>query len=289
MRSNNQTLGATAQGQSVTGQAVQPAMMFVHSRLDEAGLSPAEFRVYGNLVRRANCGVAWPSIGNIAKVCRLHPQTVRKAIRELVFRNMVQIEPRAGETSRYLVTPVSLWSPIPRIDPLASNTPPSNAQGTPDKPMDGNPSETDAGKGNPKEGDQGKEIQSLADAREESVTHPSVISISLEKKAVAIFESYPRKAARKPALQAIQRALQKLGFDELLSRTRQLAQAWEGATAAELRFCPYPANWFRDERFNDDPQTWGPPPPAGAQQQRPSALSLKTVRPEEFTGTVGKL
>jgi hypothetical protein len=203
---------------------------------------------------------------------------------------MVRLELRAGETSRYILTPVSLWSPTPKIKPSAANTPQSNSQGTLQKSMDGNPSETDGGKGNPKEGNQRKEIHSLADAREWCVTHSSVISISLENKAVAIFESYPRKAARKPALQAIQRALQKLEFDELLLRTQQFAQAWEGATPAELRFCPYPANWFRDERFNDDPQTWRPPAPAGTQQQRPSAaLSLKTVHPEEFTGTVGKL
>ncbi len=36
-------------------------LVFIHSKLDDAGLSPGTFRVYCHLARRANGDVAWPS------------------------------------------------------------------------------------------------------------------------------------------------------------------------------------------------------------------------------------
>jgi hypothetical protein len=234
------------------------AAMFVYSTLDDLGLGAAEFRVYGHLVRRASRhGVAWPSIASMARICRLHPQTVRKSIKELKRRNMVQIEPRAGETSHYILTQPSSWQSPIQTNPSKISGPPSLSQGTPQKSMQGYPCETDGVKGNPVEENPKKEIHSLAGASGAVGNSSSSKILSVEEQATAIYDAYPRQLARKPALHAIKNALGKTTFEELLRRTEQFAEAW--ADADDLRFCPHPANWFRDERFNDDPKTWRPP------------------------------
>ncbi len=64
--------------------------MFVHSCLDDYGLTASEFRVYGHLVRRASkTDKAWPKVKNMAHVCRLHPNTVRRSLKRLVFLRMI--------------------------------------------------------------------------------------------------------------------------------------------------------------------------------------------------------
>jgi hypothetical protein len=74
----------------------------VHSTLDDANLSAEEFRVMAHICRRCgdeengrHCDSA---IGTIAKICRLHPDTVRKAIARLVELKWVSIIDRPGRT-----------------------------------------------------------------------------------------------------------------------------------------------------------------------------------------------
>lgn len=69
-----------------------------------------------------------------------------------------------------------------------------------------------------------------------------------------IYCAYPLKVAKPDALRAIQRALSKTTFDDLLRKTKAFAAARNGDTT----FCPNPATWFNQERFNDDPKTWKP-------------------------------
>lgn len=68
------------------------APVFVHSSLDDLGLSPQEFRVYGHLARRAGRGVAFPAIASIAETCRIHPQTARRAVATLIKRGLITRE-----------------------------------------------------------------------------------------------------------------------------------------------------------------------------------------------------
>ena len=74
----------------------------VHSTLDDANLSAEEFRVMAHICRRCgdeengrHCDSA---IGTMAKICRLHPDTVRKAIARLVELKWVSIIDRPGRT-----------------------------------------------------------------------------------------------------------------------------------------------------------------------------------------------
>lgn len=71
-----------------------------------------------------------------------------------------------------------------------------------------------------------------------------------------IYGVYPRKVGRPVALRAIARAIAKVGFAELLNRTAAFAAAVAGK---DPQFIPHPATWFNQERFADDPATWGGP------------------------------
>lgn len=134
-------------------------VVFIHSRLDDYGLTPPQFRVYAHIARRASSGAAWPSITNIARICKLHPQTVRRALRVLVQHRLITREPRSGTTPIYRLTPASQWQPPLNINgtPSASDTPTSDSESTPAKRIQSHPSETDGVKGNPSEGNPVKE------------------------------------------------------------------------------------------------------------------------------------
>jgi len=84
--------------------------IWVHSALDDLGLTPAEFRVYAHLSRRAGNGVAWPAIASIAKVCRLSRKTAIAAFNNLVRRGLLQIERGGGAaTNHYRLIQIGNW------------------------------------------------------------------------------------------------------------------------------------------------------------------------------------
>ncbi len=134
-------------------------VVFIHSRLDDYGLPPPEFRVYAHVARRAGSGGAFPAVKSIARVCRLHPQTVRRALGVLVKHRLIRREDRPGKTAVYRLTPASEWQPPTHITdhPYEKDTPPSVSQDTPPKRIQGYPSEKDGAEGNPSEGNPTKE------------------------------------------------------------------------------------------------------------------------------------
>jgi hypothetical protein len=67
-----------------------------------------------------------------------------------------------------------------------------------------------------------------------------------------IFEAYPRKEGTAVAKRAIAKALKKISAEKLLGKTKAFAEARGG----HLEYCPSPAKWFNEERYNDDPATW---------------------------------
>jgi hypothetical protein len=129
-------------------------VLFVHSEIDDYGLSKEEFRIYAHLARRAGQGSAWPSIESIAAKCIIHPDTVYAVLRRLKELNLIRVQPRPGFTSVYTLTPRSQWKP-PRTQgapetegyPSISGIPPGKRRGrrVPEKkgyegnPVEGNP------------------------------------------------------------------------------------------------------------------------------------------------------
>lgn len=138
-------------------------VVFVHSLLDDYGLTPPQFRVYGHLARRADNinGNAWPTIDLIAYACKLHPQTVRNVIKFLVQSKLIVREPRPGTTPFYRLTPASQWEPsrwmpVPSKSgadaPCEADAPVSDSEATHTKQMQDHPCVTNGAKGNPIEG-----------------------------------------------------------------------------------------------------------------------------------------
>jgi len=96
-------------------------VIFIHSVVDDAGLTPSAFRVYAHLARRAGSGAAWPAVQGIADHCQLHADTVRAALSMLVDRNMIRAELRPGKTTRYFLEKPSAWEPLGKNHPPALN------------------------------------------------------------------------------------------------------------------------------------------------------------------------
>lgn len=200
-------------------------VIFVHSKLDDMGLSLAEFRIYGHLARRAGSGSAYPGIDSMAEVCKCATRTAIAAIKGLEQKKMLVVSRSHGCRSNYQLTKPSTWEPLSQmhqciLDSGANETtlPLSQMQRT---------VIPNATKGNPL-----KEIQD---------------------KAIQIYDAYPRKIAKEPALKAIIKCLRSHSFDFLLEKTRQYAAARRGD---DPQFTPYAQKWFNQQRFNDNPATW---------------------------------
>ena len=68
----------------------------------------------------------------------------------------------------------------------------------------------------------------------------------------AIYQAYPLKVGKVPALKSISKAILKIPAEELLKKV----QAFNAVRNGNLDYCPHPATWFNQERYNDDPSTW---------------------------------
>jgi len=106
--------------------------IFIHSELDDAGLSPAEFRVLAHLCRRAGKdGVCHPGIRSISQTCHLSRGTVVTVLESLENRKFVTTSKRHGLLTEYVITTESGIAATVSI------------QGTPSVSIQGTPSETD--------------------------------------------------------------------------------------------------------------------------------------------------
>lgn len=71
-----------------------------------------------------------------------------------------------------------------------------------------------------------------------------------------VYELYPLKVGKPRALAKISKAINEFGADKIMEATKLFAAAWVGASAEEMKYCPHPATWYAQHRFNDDPATW---------------------------------
>ena len=83
--------------------------LFVHSSIDDAGLSVHEFRIVCHIARRSGKGDAFPSAKSMAEVCRMKRNTVFKSLKVLQERNILVKKKREGTSSIYVITKPSQW------------------------------------------------------------------------------------------------------------------------------------------------------------------------------------
>lgn len=84
--------------------------MFVRSDLDDYGLDPYEFRIYGRIARRAGPEKeAWESIPKMARGCQMSESRARKALQLLEAARLIESVERPGHTTIRLLTPRQNW------------------------------------------------------------------------------------------------------------------------------------------------------------------------------------
>jgi hypothetical protein len=120
---------------------------FIPAKLDDYGLTPAQFRVYGHLSRRGGSGEAFASVPGMARVCRLEQKTVRESLIALVGFGMINKQIRPGQTTVYRISAMDQWA-----EPLPNGTSSAKREDTPAKQHQPHPSQTAPDEGNPSEG-----------------------------------------------------------------------------------------------------------------------------------------
>lgn len=97
---------------------------FIHSSLDEAGLTVQEFRVFCHISRRANGGECYASAESMAAICRIKRDTLFAAIRALESRGMLERESKIGCPTVYRITLAKHWHPSPQTGQVEAVTRP---------------------------------------------------------------------------------------------------------------------------------------------------------------------
>jgi hypothetical protein len=113
--------------------------LFVHSSIDDAGLSPLEFRLLGHLSRRAGRdGQITSSVANMAEVTGVSPGTLKKALKGLRKMNIFRTAKRRCTTSLRFLNHPSEWRLVgsrlgKRVDKDAAvkNLPPNGTDSIP--------------------------------------------------------------------------------------------------------------------------------------------------------------
>jgi DNA-binding MarR family transcriptional regulator len=91
-------------------------LVFIHSILDDYGLTPVEFRVYGRLARRAGAEGAREAVRNMAAGCRVSERSVQLALKFLELAGLIQRCERPGRPTVYKLLPPANWSPASKLE-----------------------------------------------------------------------------------------------------------------------------------------------------------------------------
>lgn len=71
-----------------------------------------------------------------------------------------------------------------------------------------------------------------------------------------LYRIYPKKSGKRRALAAIRTALSRDSFHRILRGVNAFAYVCSLAPAESFDFIPYPATWFNQDRWTDDPAVW---------------------------------
>lgn len=89
-------------------------VMFVRSDLDEYGLDPYEFRVYGHITRRTGGrvkGTAFSSVKKMAKGCGMSTRKLQYALKVLCHAGLLRKEKHSEyRTNVYMLNPPQAWA-----------------------------------------------------------------------------------------------------------------------------------------------------------------------------------
>ena len=128
--------------------------VFIHSKLDDAGLTASEFRIVCHVARR---GICFAAVESISRICRLSEGTVRAGLKSLAAQGLLIRETREGQTTVHRLAPMANWNPSHILPPLGKEgsgvnhnpTPPERREATPRKIRESHPPQNMGGEGDP--------------------------------------------------------------------------------------------------------------------------------------------
>ncbi len=118
-------------------------------------------------------------------------------------------------------------------------------------------------------------------AQEKNKKHLNNSGPELEQQAEEIYKRYPRKVGKPYAIKAINKAINKCGFNHIFEKTKLYAKEYNG----DHRYIPHPSKFFNQERYNDDPSEWSQNVKNASSQFKPQQISnanFKTGIKEEL-------
>jgi hypothetical protein len=133
---------------------IKDGLSFIHSSLDDFGLTPAQFRIYGHVNRVAGReGVCYQSLKTIAEHCGYCIGVTRDALRFLTDHKLLQRKDKSGIGVEFRLIPPCHWlKPLSEMERGKIDTGNKKTEATPEKNLQGNPSQKILPKGIPIEG-----------------------------------------------------------------------------------------------------------------------------------------
>lgn len=81
-----------------------PPPLIIPAWIDDAGLTPIQFRVMAHIARRCGKGgTCYASIDSMRRVCRVKADTLRTALHELLRQGWITRTERAGRAAEYRI------------------------------------------------------------------------------------------------------------------------------------------------------------------------------------------
>lgn len=155
---------------------------FIPAALDDAELTPEQFRILCRIFRRGNCT---ESVPRIARACRVNRKTAWAAINILIQCGMVLRLKRHGTTSILVATVPSAWAkPVPFEGPTQKDARVSKRAATQPERGPDHPSRLSAHKGSPLKGSPFKVAH-----REHGQRVPTIDEVKAEARSLGMPES----------------------------------------------------------------------------------------------------
>jgi DNA-binding MarR family transcriptional regulator len=240
-------------------QAAKKYLPFIPVWLDDAKLTPFEFRVLAHLYRRRNhrTGQCNPAVevfddkgvrSGITVTCRMNRKTVFQALRQLENAGWIKRDGKPfGGSNNYLLLSPAIVPPDGTIEAPQS----SHGTGHQSSPQTGHQPSHGAGH------------QSSRQTGQEGITKEGITNegITIEGMGptvddLKIFEAYPKRVGKVEALKAIAEARKTVPVAKLLTAVMAYSSAVADWPEDDRQYVPHPAKWFSTGRYDDDPKTW---------------------------------
>ena len=242
------------------------AFPFLPSWLDDLGLPTTHFRVLCHLHRRAGKdGRCFPSAPSIAKICKIHRNTVWPTIAKLEEMELIErMKKGFGGSNVYLLkSPISTnQGPIETIQSAQSDSRLTDCQSAQSDSRQSalhlchQSAQSDSREGYPSKGIHLRVSKKDIDLGDLLKLEVSTKKPSCDQLAESIYQEYPRKVSKPAGIKAIKNALKTHPAEYLLEKVK----AYSAATGwKDRQFIPHPATWFNGRRWEDDPAEWEQP------------------------------